>query len=513
MVYISSKLLVIMAILTRVYEAPRCTTLFLKDSLLKRVTHSSIFDWIRRSMRTSILTGFVLAAAFILSDSASGQAYQRSELTAQVDELFGEWDTEDSPGAALGVYKEGRIIYARGYGTANLEYGIPMTSQTVLRIGSISKQFVAMCIAILVELGKLSFDDDIRAYLPEMSDYGQLIGKPEGSGFGYTTREVLELLARQEDLNFDPGERFSYTNSGYFLLMEIVTRVSGMKASVFAQENIFDPLGMKNTRFYDDPDAIIRNLGFGYSPKQDEGYRLDILRSEVVGDLGIITTVEDFLRWDNNFYDNKLGAGTQELIQTMFTRGRTDDGEELSYAFGLKFGSYRGLLTMGHSGGAVGYVSEFLQFPDHRFSVVILSNLSSFHPGLLARQIADLYLADQFTETPVPSDEARRRLRPSRPEAVTLPIEELEAFAGDFYSDELDFFYSFQVREGSLQLELGGNRIDLVPYSGNRFGWGRRELKFLRNASGAVSGFTLDAGDIRNLKFRKVDSRIPSEMR
>ena len=195
-----------------------CTTLFLKDSLLKRVTHSSIFDWIRRSMRTSILTGFVLAAAFILSDSASGQAYQRSELTAQVDELFGEWDTEDSPGAALGVYKEGRIIYARGYGTANLEYGIPMTSQTVLRIGSISKQFVAMCIAILVEPGKLSFDDDIRAYLPEMSDYGQpitirhllhhtsgireyltlveLIGKPEGSGFGYTTREVLELLAR-----------------------------------------------------------------------------------------------------------------------------------------------------------------------------------------------------------------------------------------------------------------------------------------------------------------------------
>jgi len=166
---------------------------------------------------------------------------------------------------------------------------------------------------------------------------------------------------------------------------------------------------------------------------------------------------------------------------------------------------------MGHGGSAVGYVAEFLQFPDHRFSVVILSNSSSFRPGRLARQIADLYLADQFTETPVARNEARSR--PPGPEAVTLPIEELEAFAGDFYSDELDFFYSFQVREGSLQLELGGNRIDLVPYSGNRFGWGRRELKFLRNASGAVSGFTLDAGDVRNLKFRKVDSRIPSEMR
>ena len=191
----------------------------------------------------------------------------------------------------------------------------------------------------------------------------------------------------------------------------------------------------------------------------------------------------------------------------MFTRGRTDDGEGQSYALGLEFGSYRGLRTMSHGGSAVGYVAEFLQFPDHRFSVVILSNLSSFRPGLLARQIADLYLADELTEDSLSSDEPRRRL--SRPQAVTLPIEELETFAGDFYSDELDFFYSLQVREGSLQLELRGNRMDLVPYSGDRFGWGRRELTFQRNDNGDVSGFTLDAGNVRNLRFRRVDSRIP----
>ena len=480
-------------------------------------------------VRTTIVTGFALAAAFAFSGRASGQAYPQTELTAQVDELFAEWDTEGSPGAVVGIFKGGRIIYARGYGVANLDYGIPLVPQSVLRIGSISKQFVAMCIAILAEQEKLSFDDDIRSYLPEMPDYGEpitirhllhhtsgireyltlveLIGKPEGSGFGYTTRELVDLLARQQELNFAPGDRFSYTNSGYFLLAEIVTRATGTKASAFAQENIFDPLGMKNTRLYDDPDAIIRNQAMGYSPKPDGGYRLDILRSEVIGDLGVITTVEDFLRWDNNFYDNEVGAGTQELIETMFKRGRTDEGKELSYAFGLRFGSYRGLRTMGHGGSAVGYVSEFLQFPDHRFSVVILSNLSSFRPGLLARQIADLYLADEFTETPVPSDEARSR--PPRPEAVTIPIEELEAFAGDFYSDELDFFYSFQVREGGLQLELRGNRMELVPYSGDRFGWGRRELTFLRNDNGGVSGFTLDAGNVRNLKFRRVGSRVP----
>ncbi len=470
-----------------------------------------------------------LSASAPLPEHASGQAYRQTGLTARVDELFAQWDSEDSPGAVVGIFKDGQIIYARGYGVANLDYGIPLGPQSVLRIGSISKQFVAMCIAILAEQGKLSFDDDIRTYLPEMRDYGEpitirhllhhtsgireyltlvgLIGKPEGSGFGYTTRELIDLLARQQGLNFTPGDRFSYTNSGYFLLAEIITRVSGTKASAFAQENVFDPLGMKNTRFYDDPDAIIRNQAMGYSARRDGGYRLDILRSEVIGDLGVITTVEDFLRWDNNFYDNQLGAGTQALIDTMSERGRTNDGDELSYAFGLEFGSYRGLGTMGHGGSAVGYVAEFLQFPDQRFSVVILSNSSSFRPGRLARQIADLYLADQLEEPPVSGDQARPRA--TRPEAVTLSIEELAAFEGDFYSDELDFFYSFHVSEGSLQLELRENRIDLVPYPGDRFGWGRRELSFLRTDDGGISGFTLDAGNVRNLRFRSVESRVP----
>ena len=350
----------------------------------------------RGSMRAIIVAGSALVAWLLLSDSALGQAYPRTELTTQVDELFAEWDGEVSPGAVVGIFMAGRIIYSKGYGVANLDYGIPITPQSVLRIGSISKQFVAMCIVILAEQGKLSFDDDIRAYLPEMPDYGKqitirhllhhtsgireyltlvdLMGKPEGSVFGYTTRELVELLSRQQRLNFDPGSQFSYTNSGYFLLAEIVTRVSGVKAGAFAQENIFEPLGMTQTRFYDDPNAIIRNQAFGYSPKRDDGYRLDILRSDVIGDLGVITTVEDFLHWDSNFYENKLGAGTSDLITTMFTRGRTSTGEELSYALGLEFDSYRGLKTMGHGGSAVGYVAEFLQFPEQRFSVVILSD-------------------------------------------------------------------------------------------------------------------------------------------
>ena len=483
--------------------------------------------WQSGSMRTIIVTGSGLLAWLLLADSTSAQTYPRTELTTQVDELFAEWDGEISPGAVVGIFMDGRIIYSKGYGVANLDYDIPITPQSVLRIGSISKQFIAMCIAMLAEQGKLSFDDDIRTYLPEMPDYGNqvtirhllhhtsgireylalvnLIGKPEGSVFGYTTRELVELLSRQQRLNFEPGSQFSYTNSGYFLLAEIVTRVSGMKASAFAQENIFEPLGMTQTRFYDDPNAIIRNQAFGYSPKRDGGYRLDILRSDVIGDLGVITTVEDFLHWDNNFYENKLGAGTKNLITMMFTRGRTSSGEDLSYALGLEFDSYRGLKTMGHGGSAVGYVAEFLQFPEQRFSVVILSNLSSFRPGRIARQVADLYLANQFSEAQA-SDE-RDRTRPDAPEPVERLTPELEAFIGDFYSEELDFVYSFMVEGSSLQFEIRGSRMELLPLSEDQFRWGRRELNFFRDESGIVSGFTLDAGDVQDLNFQKIVNR------
>ena len=277
-----------------------------------------------------------------------------------------------------------------------------------------------------------------------------------------------------------------------------------MKASAFAQENIFEPLGMTQTRFYDDPNAIIRNQAFGYSPNRDGGYRLDILRSDVIGDLGVITTVEDFLHWDNNFYENKLGAGTDELVRMMFARGRISNGEELSYALGLEFDSYRGLKTMGHGGSAVGYVAEFLQFPEQRFSVVILSNLSSFRPGRLARQIADLYLADQLSE--VQTSNERDRIRPETPETVERLTPELEPFIGDFYSEELDFVYSFIVEGSTLQLEIRGSKIELAPLSEDQFAWGRRELNFFRDESGIVSGFILEAGDVQGLNFRKVAS-------
>jgi len=465
-----------------------------------------------------------LFAWLLFFNSASSQNYPQTQLTAQVDELFAQWDQEHAPGATIGIYQDGKIVYAQGYGTANLDHNIPLTPGSVLRIGSISKQFMAMCIAILAERQQLSLDDDIRIYLPEMPDYGKpvtirhllhhtngireylalvsLAGKPEGSVFGYTAKELVEMLSRQKALNFEPGSRFSYTNSGYFLLAEIVTRVSGIKASAFALQNIFEPLGMTNTQFYDDRYAIIPNRAFGYSPKSGGGYSLDILRSDVIGDLGVITTVEDFLKWDQNFYQNRLGVGTDDLINTMFKRGRTNDGEELDYALGVTFGSYRGLNTIGHGGSAVGYNAEFLQFPDQHFSVVILSNVSSFRPGVMAQKVANLYLADQFTE-PIPSNDLEET--PSEtPDTQQQSILDLGDFVGDFYSDELDVGYSLSLEGNNLYLDLRGTISELVPHSEDRLNWGRRQLIFSRDQNDDVSGFELNVGEIQGLEFLKL---------
>lgn len=454
------------------------------------------------------------------------------EFTERVDTLFAPWDTGDAPGAVVGVYRGGELAYARGYGVANLDVGVPLSPQTVLRIGSISKQFVAMCVALLAEEGALDLDDDVRKYLPEMPDYGapitlrqmlhhtsgireylglvELIGKPEGSGFAYTSRELAELLARQAALTAAPGEEFSYSNSNYFLLSEVVTRVSGSKTSAFAKERIFDPLGMTSTRFSDDPTAIVPNRGWGYSPVEGGGYRMDILLTEIVGDLGVVTTVEDFLQWDQNLRHNRLGSGSQDLLVTLQTRGRLNDGEELDYALGISHGEYRGLRTLGHGGSAVGYVAQYMQFPAHDFSVVVFSNDSSFRTGRLARQVADIYLGDELGEPEAPRERGERS-QPESPEPVALDPDELRVFAGDYYSRELHYVYPLELREGALVLEVRGRKHVLTPLGDGEFQWRWRRLKFELDASGQATGFTLSDGDVVEIGFRRVAHPLPTD--
>jgi len=481
---------------------------------------------IKQILKT-ILSGFIVLWV-LTANLQAFQAYTHTELTDKVDELFKEWDRIDSPGAAVGIFKDGRIIYARGYGIANLEYNIPIIPQSVFRVGSVSKQFTAMCIAILAEKGKISLDDDIRKYLPEMPEFdppvtirhmvhhtsgirGYLILQGlagRSGGYFYTSQDIIDLLSRQRELNFRPGDEYSYSNSGYFLLAVIVGRASGMETSEFAKKYIFEPLGMNSTHFHDDPKMIVKNRASGYLLKMDGGFKIHMTELDMIGDGGIFTTIEDFFKWDQNFCDNKLGNGTQDLIDLVLTPGKLNDGREIDYAFGLVIDKYKGLRTISHGGSFVGFRSYYMQFPDQKFSVVIHANLGSFNPGRIARSIADLYLADQFTAAPV---SRQQRPQQKRPEPIALSTRELEEFVGEYYSDELDATAILEMENNNLVLKLGRHKSNLTPISSKGFlttylnddaySLSTRRLDFKRDRKRKITGFVIQAGRIQNLRF------------
>lgn len=449
------------------------------------------------------------------------QAYPHTALTDKVDELFAPWDNKHSPGAALGIIKNGRIIYARGYGMANLDYDIPITPQTVFRIGSTSKQFTGMCIAILAEQGKISLDDDIRKYVPELPDFGTPItirhivhhtsglrcyetlqalagrdGELHESPY-YTDEDVIDLLSRQKELNFKTGEQYMYSNTGYFLMGIIVGRASGMKTTEFAKKYIFDPLGMNNTHFHDDTKMIVRNRASGYGPIDRGGYKINMTMLPQIGNGSIFTTIEDFFKWDQNFYNNKLGSGTQNLLDIFLTTGKLNDGSDTGYAFAVEFDNHNGLKTVGHGGSMAGFRSNYVQFPDQRFSVVITANVSLVNPGDLALKVADIYLADLYTETP---GQEQRRRRPEREkhEPVALTKRQLQKYAGDYYSDELDAVYRFSIDGESLMLHINRYTSRLTAISPESFIWNRNRLDFSKK------GFIMQAGRVQNLRFEKM---------
>jgi len=502
----------------------------MKKSIGLRLRGGSIMYLTGKRRLITVLLG-VIFLCLSNADLQAFQAYTHTELTDRVDELFKQWERKDSPGAAVGIFKDGRIIYARGYGMANLEYNIPITPQSVFRVGSVSKQFTAMCTALLIEQGKISLDDDIRKYLPELHEYDppvtirHMVHHTSGlrdylilqglagrsGGYFYTYQEVVDLLSRQKGLNFKPGDEYSYSNSGYFFLAEIVGRVSGMKTSEFAKKYIFKPLGMNSTHFHDDPKMIVKNRTSGYLERKGGGFKIHMTQLDMIGDGGIFTTVEDFFKWDQNFFNNKLGNGTQDLINLILTTDNLNDGRENNYAFGLEVGKHNGLRTIEHGGSFVGFKSYYLQFPDQRFSVVILANLGSFNPGRIARHIADLYLKEQLIEA-----FAQRRERPKQKslKPIALSTEELEKFVGNYYCDELDATAILEVKNSNLVLRLGRFEGILTAISDHSFlsaylnddaySLSSRRMDFKRDEKKRITGFIMQAEGVQNLSFERV---------
>jgi len=400
-------------------------------------------------------------------------------IARKVDAVFARFDRADSPGCALGIYRNDRMVYARGYGSANLELGVPISPATVFDIGSTSKQFTAMSILLLARDGKLALDDDVRRYVPELPAYPtpvtirHLLHHTSGvrdyltlmelAGERFenvsTDADALDLLARQRALDFSPGSEWEYSNSGFFLLSIIVKRVSGQSLRQFAQAHIFDPLGMTHSHFHDDHQMIIPNRATGYDPPDSTGgFRIDMSNFEQTGDGAVNTTVEDLLLWDRNFYSGRVG-GT-EVLAEMVKPGRLNDGTVLDYASGLFVDHYRALPTVAHGGSWAGYRAELLRFPSEHASVACLCNLAGSNPSGLARKVADVYLADRFAA--VGPGAAASNHRPDTSGAV-VPPETSRTMAGTYRDSRNGGVAHLTVANDSLRLQYGGYSLDLRP--------------------------------------------------
>lgn len=394
----------------------------------------------------------------------------RSVPASTVDALFANW-TDATPGCAVGVSAGGEIVLERAYGMADLEHGVPNAPDTIFEAGSVSKQFTAMAVLLLAKDGKLSLDDPVRRYIPELPelnapitirqmlqhtsglrDWGSvedIAGWPRGSRV-YTHAHVLDIVARQSALNFEPGTRWSYSNSGYNLAVILVSRVAGEPFAEFTRKRIFEPLGMTHTSWRDDFTRIVRGRAVAYAASA-EGYKTDMPFENVHGNGGLLTTVGDLLRWNRNFTAPRVGDAA--LLEQAQTPGKFSGGREHGYGFGLTIGRYKGLREHRHSGTTASYRAYLSRFPDADVSVALLCNAGDSMPRKTLHEVADLYLSDALKPDPAPA-------------AVDIPDDDLDALAGLYRNYERGEVIRIARDGHALRL---GDDTPLIALSRTRF--------------------------------------------
>jgi CubicO group peptidase (beta-lactamase class C family) len=423
--------------------------------------------------------------AFTLFIAGLAPAAAQDELpVARIDSVFLDMNRSDRPGCSLGIFSGGAVVYSNGYGMANLEYGIALQPRSVFHIASISKQFTAFAVELLVSEGAVSWDDDIRTYVPEIPEYGQpvilrhLVHHVSGirdqwnllsmAGWRWeadlvTQANALDVMSRQTALNFEPGTEYLYSNSGFTLLAVVVERVSGKTLREFAKERIFAPLGMTSTHFHDDHQTIVPDRAYGYRNHGTVGWKISIPDFAIVGASSLFTTVEDMAKWDRNLRDREIGD--DGLYERFFDRGVLNDGDTLNYAHGITVSQYRGQSVIGHGGADAGYRSSYSRFPDADLGIVSFCNFARANPGGYVRRVADILLEDVLE--PVAEDESPPEIDVERWGST------FEAISG-FYSDPLtDTPAHIWIHQGKARLTrgfgIGGNGVLLVPVGNERF--------------------------------------------
>jgi CubicO group peptidase (beta-lactamase class C family) len=437
---------------------------------------------------------------------------------AEADAAFAKFDSTTSPGCAAAVAKDGKLIYSRGYGMANLDHNVPITTQTPFHVASVSKQFTAGSIILLAQDGKLSLDDDVRQYLPEVPDFGtkitlrQMIHHTSGlrdqwdllelAGWRYSKDrisddDVLRLVARQRKLNFEPGSQYMYSNMGYTLLALVVKKVSGQSLREFTTERIFKPLGMNNSHFRDDHAEIVTGFANGYD-RAGDSFKTNVTNFDTTGATSLITTPEDLLLWDENFYTGKVGG--KAFIDQMLQRATLNSGETITYASALAHGEYRGAATVSHGGSDAGYRSTVRRYPQQHLGLAITCNIGEARPDELANQLSDVLLAAELK----PKEQPPKEFKPS--------LKSVRAKSGVYLNRVSGRVLRLVEKDGKLQrVDDSGSVQPLFALGENRFSSGPTSpFAFDFSGTGDQRVITSKSGDEKPGTFQVVPAFTPS---
>jgi CubicO group peptidase (beta-lactamase class C family) len=525
-----------------------------------------------RTTPAFLLAAAATAAMAFAPAAAAAQAAAQVAAAAQdtramrVDSILAATYQADGPGAAVAVVQDGRIVLERAYGRAHLEHDVPITPATIFHVASVSKQFATFAVLLLEQQGKLSLDDDIRKHLPELHDFGHRITirhlANHTSGIrdqwellmmaGWriddviTRDQVMAMMRRQRELNFQPGSEYLYSNMGYSLLAEIVERASGRPFPQFLHDELFLPLGMHGTHVHHDHEMVVPGRAYSYRPAAGQGgaqptaqggttdgqagvrWRNAVLSYANQGATSLFTTTGDLARWLVNFETGQVGGA--QAIAAMRTRAVLTSGDTIPYALGVQRGQHRGLVHWGHGGSDAGFRAQVMHFPGERLGIVVVSNSATTNAGALATAIADVFLdartvavnaAQQQAvptsaqQQPQPQPQPQQQPQPQPPGQPQWQPEpaSLRAFAGTYFSPELATAYTVELRDGALvATHQRLSDMSMAPgAAADAFRMGSRQARFERDHAGAITGFRLSGGRVRNVLFiRLPDGALPA---
>jgi CubicO group peptidase (beta-lactamase class C family) len=451
----------------------------------------------QKSIRFALAVLCFVVAFTAWHELAAAQGVNTRVPENKVDAVFSKW-TASTPGCSVAATVDGQTVLQKAYGMADLEHDVRNLPDTIFEAGSVSKQFTAAAVLLLAKAGKLSLDDPVRKYVPELPEYGSpllirhmlnhtsglrdwgsvegIVGWPRTSR-AYTHDHVVDIVSRQTHLNFTPGTNWSYSNTGFNLAAIIVSRVSGESFAEFSRKNIFAPLGMTHTSWRDDYTRVLKNRAIAYSETGGE-YHTNMPFENIHGNGGLLTTVGDLMRWNENFVEPRIGD--TEFVRLQQTPGKFNDGKSHEYGLGLYIGEYKGLKEVSHSGSTAGYRAFLTRFPDQHVSVAVLCNASTGQAEQYAHAIADLYLE--------PS------LKPAAPpRTVTLTAADMDSRAGLYRNLTTGEPMTITRDKDVLRLQ----NVQMQPLSNTRFALNNgRSLEFdarggvrLNNRNGTVESY------------------------